>query len=100
VIRGQPRLSTKDEVAALHKRLDEVKVALEGPDDVPSLNDLADKMELFEPADIAGFVAAVDQGAPLGNHGTVLPIADSILAYLVSLQASPAIQTTQTGTTP
>jgi mono/diheme cytochrome c family protein len=45
-----------------------------GSDVVPSLDDLADKLELFEPEDVATFLAAVGRGQPLADPATALPI--------------------------
>jgi mono/diheme cytochrome c family protein len=45
-----------------------------GRDEVPSLDDLADKMELFEPSDVAEFVAAVERGARLDDSSAKMAI--------------------------
>lgn len=47
-----------------------------GRDEVPSLTGLADQLELFEPADVAAFVAAVNRGARLDDPATQLAIED------------------------
>lgn len=47
-----------------------------GRSDITRLDNLADRMELFEPSDATGFITAIERGARLADRSTMLSIAE------------------------